>query len=73
MATSPKAYCRLEPINHAYLEDLARLGAYGKGKSGVIRRFIENGIKEALEKNVIEKRRVEDFGSSATDDEDEVD
>jgi hypothetical protein len=41
MATSPKAQCRLEPITHAYLEDLARLGAYGKGKSGVMRRFIE--------------------------------
>ena len=55
MVASPKAQCRLEPITHAYLEDLARLGAYGKGKSGVMRRFIENEIKEALEKQVIPK------------------
>jgi hypothetical protein len=68
MATSPKAQCRLEPITHAYLEDLARLGAYGKGRSGVMRRFIENGIKEALEKQVIQKRSIEEFGGSISDD-----
>lgn len=72
MTTSPKAQCRLEPITHAYLEDLARLGAYGKGKSGVMRRFIESGIKEALEKQVIQKRSIEEFGGSVSDD-DEVD
>jgi len=72
MAKRPKAQCRLEQINHAYLEDLARLGAYGKGKSGVMRRFIENGIRDALEKGVITARKVEDFGGTvAEDDEDE--
>jgi hypothetical protein len=47
---------------------LARLGAYGKGKSGVMRRFIESGIKEALEKQVIPKRSIEEFGGSISDD-----
>jgi hypothetical protein len=65
---NPKAQCRLEAINHAYLEDLAKLGAYGKGKSGVMRRFIENGIKEALEKRVIAPRNIEEFGGSVSDD-----
>ena len=58
MATNPKAECRLSPINQAYLKDLAKLGPYGKGKSGVMRRFIENGIKEALENKVIAARDV---------------
>jgi hypothetical protein len=52
MATNQKAECRLSAINHAYLNDLAKLGPYGSGKSGVMRRFIENGIKAALEAKV---------------------
>lgn len=71
LAQSPKAAVRLEPIMHAYLEDLAKLGSYGKGKSGVIRRFVENGITEALEKQVISKRSVEDFGGTPADDDDD--
>ena len=62
MATNPKAECRLSPINHAYLNDLAKLGPYGKGKAGVMRRFIENGIKEALENKVIAARDIAEFG-----------
>ena len=57
---NPKAECRLEPINIAYLDDLAKLGAYGKGRSGVIERFILNGITSALEKGVIRKRSTDD-------------
>ena len=68
MATNPKAECRLSPINHAYLKDLAKLGAYGTGKSGVMRRFIENGIKEAIEKQVIAARDVAEFGGEVDDD-----
>jgi hypothetical protein len=70
MAESPKAQCRLTPINHAYLVDLARIG-YGPGKSGVMRRFIENGIRQALESKVISTRNAEDFGESPADDEDD--
>jgi hypothetical protein len=70
MATNPKAECRLSPINHAYLSDLAKLGPYGKGKSGVMRRFIENGIKEALENKVIAQRDISEFGGANEDDDD---
>ena len=58
---NPKAETRLEPIMHAYLEDLAKLGAYGKGKSGVIRGFVERGVQVALEKKVIAPRNADDF------------
>lgn len=68
---SPKVQCRLEPINHAYLEDLAKLGAYGKGKSGVMRRFIENGIQQAVEKQVIAQRNVEEFGDAVSDEDED--
>jgi hypothetical protein len=65
-----KAQLRLEPIDHAYLTDLARIG-YGKGKSGVMRRFILNGIAQALEAKVIPTRNVEEFGGSPEDDEED--
>lgn len=64
-----KAQLRLEPIDLAYLEDLARIG-YGKGRSGVMRRFILNGITQALEAKVIPTRKVEDFGGTVEDEED---
>lgn len=67
---SPKADLRLPPIMHAYLEDLAKIGAYGKGKSGVIRRFIENGVRAAIERKVIPARDVADFGGDSEEDED---
>lgn len=70
MAANRKAECRLSEINHAYLKDLAKLGAYGDGISGVMRRLIENGIQDALEKRVIEPRNVADFGDSSLEGED---
>ena len=70
MARNPKAECRLAPINHAYLDDLAKLGPYGSGKSGVMRRFIENGIRDALEAKVIVPRNVADFGDASEEDDD---
>ena len=70
MPANQKAECRLAAINHAYLNDLAKLGPYGSGKSGVMRRFIENGIKAALEAKVIAARDVADFGDSSEDGED---
>ncbi|MEA2860497.1 MAG: hypothetical protein QOC72_2536 [Methylobacteriaceae bacterium] len=56
---------------HAYLDDLAKIGAYGKGRSGVMRRFIHEGIQRAIEKQVIGKRSVEEFGGYAAEEEDE--
>jgi hypothetical protein len=69
--SNPKAETRLEPIMHAYLEDLAKLGAYGKGKSGVIRGFVEKGVQVALEKKVIAPRNAGDFKGG--DDEENAD
>jgi hypothetical protein len=68
---SPRADIRLPPIMHAYLEDLAKIGAYGKGKTGVMRRFIENGIRTAIERKVIAARHVTDFGSEDAEEDDE--
>jgi hypothetical protein len=73
MAENPKASTRLRPIIHAYLIDLAKIGAYGKGKAGVMRHFIENGIVEALQGQVVPRRDVRDFGESPEAEEDEDD
>jgi hypothetical protein len=64
MAENPHASTRLRPIMHAYLRELARVGCYGKGKAGVMRRFIENGIAQAIEAHVIAIKNIEDFGES---------
>lgn len=68
MATNPAETVRLRPVIAAYLKDLAAVGAYGKGKAGVMRRFIENGIARAIERGVIEKRDAADFGELPDDD-----
>jgi hypothetical protein len=71
MASTPKTSVRLTPIIRAYLDDLAKLGAYGKGRAGVMRRFIENGIKDAIEKKVIAPRDISEFGDEADESEDD--
>jgi predicted DNA-binding protein len=71
MASVPKTSVRLTAIVQAYLDDLAKLGAYGKGRSGVVRRFIENGIKEAIEKKVIAPRDVSEFDEESSEASDE--
>ena len=71
MAASPTTSIRLRPIIIAYLDELARIGGYGKGRAGVMRRFIENGIVRAIEHKVIEKKDAPDFGETLGDDEDE--
>jgi hypothetical protein len=58
---------RLRPIVHHYLGELAKTGAYGKSKAGVMRRFIENGIVQAIEGHVLEKKDVRDFGETLDD------
>ena len=68
MATNPKIEFRLPPIMHAYLEDLADMGAYGKGKTGVAKRFVEQGIANALDRKVIAPRSVADFDDDTNDD-----
>jgi hypothetical protein len=64
MAENKHAPVRLRPIIHHYLVELAKIGAYGKGKAGVMRRFIENGIVAALEGGVIEKQDARAYGET---------
>jgi hypothetical protein len=73
MATNPPVTVRLRPIIAAYLDELGTIGAYGKGRAGVMRRFIENGIVRAIERKVIEKRNASDFGETADADEEDED
>jgi hypothetical protein len=68
---NPPVTVRLRPIMVAYLDELGRIGPYGKGKAGVIRRFVENGVRRAIERQVIEKRDGADFGEDFADEEDE--
>ncbi len=70
MPSNPVETVRLRPIIAAYLRDLAAIGAYGKGKAGVMRRFIENGIAQAIERGLIDKRSAADFGELPEDDDD---
>lgn len=71
MAQNPKTTVRLEPIMLAYLDDLARIGAYGRGRAGVMRRFIEDGIRDAIEKKAIAPRDVSEFGDVVEGDDEE--
>jgi hypothetical protein len=68
---NPPVTVRLRPVMVAYLDELGRIGPYGKGKAGVIRRFVENGVRRAIERRVIEKRDGADFGEDFADEEEE--
>jgi hypothetical protein len=63
---NPKAECRLDPIMHAYLDDLVKIGAYGKDKTNVVRSLIERGIQDLLEKKVIAPRNAGDLTTAET-------
>jgi len=68
---NPGTSIRLRPIILAYLDELARMGSFGKGRSGVMRRFIEDGINEALTRRLIERRDAFDYGERPEDEDDE--
>lgn len=61
---NPPAQLRLSPILHAYLDDLVSVGVFGKDKSAVMRRFIEEGIQRAMAANAVARKDVGDFGGS---------
>jgi len=63
MANQP-VLVRLRPIVLAYLDELDRIGGYGKGRVGVIRRFVENGIARELRRKVLEKKNAKDLGEA---------
>jgi len=70
MATKP-IQVRLRPVVLAYLDALDRIGGYGKGRAGVIRRFVENGISREIQRGVLDKKDAADFGET-TDEDDET-
>lgn len=57
MANKP-IHVRLRPVIVSYLDELDRIGGYGKGRVGVIRRFVENGIVRAIERKVLDKKEM---------------
>jgi Arc/MetJ-type ribon-helix-helix transcriptional regulator len=65
MARNPKAEFRMHAMLHAYLDDLVNDGTYGGTKSEVLRRFVEEGIRAALNAGRIAKRDIRDFGGPA--------
>jgi hypothetical protein len=67
MASNPQVLVRLRPVVVAYLDELERIGGYGKGRAGVIRRFVENGIAREIRRNVLEKKNAADLGESTED------
>ena len=71
MASNPPITVRFRPIDIAYLDELGELGGYGKGRNGVIRRFVENGIVRAIEQGVVTKKNAADYPEAASADEDE--
>lgn len=62
---------RLPPVIVAYLDELSKIGGYGTGRAGVIRRFVENGIVRAIELRVIEKRVTADFCDAESEEDDD--
>ncbi len=71
MASNKPIPVRLRPVIVAYLDELDRIGGYGKGRAGVIRRFVENGIARAIQRRVIDKKNAKDFGETSDDDEEQ--
>jgi hypothetical protein len=69
---NPVIPVRLRPIIVAYLDELARMGSFGKGRSGVMRRFIEDGITEALTRRLIDRRDAFDYGERPEDEDEEA-
>jgi hypothetical protein len=63
---------RLRPVIRAYLSELVETGTYGRSSADVMRRFIENGIRRALESGVIIRKNIRDFGEKNGDEKDEA-
>ena len=52
---NPKVQPRLSPLMLSYLQDYVDKG-FAKTKNAAAQRFIENGIMEAIGKNLIDRR-----------------
>lgn len=58
---TPPAQLRLPPMLQDYVDDLVKEGTYGDSKSEVMRRFIDEGIRKALNEARIAKRDPADY------------
>ena len=67
MASNKPVFLRLRPVVLAYLDELDRIGSYGKGRAGVARRFVKNGIARAIERKVLDKKKAADLGELPDD------
>jgi len=70
MASNPTYSVRLRPVVISYLDELADIG-YARGRAGVMRRFIEDGVIRAIERRVLAKKNAKDFGEGAEAEDDE--
>ena len=59
---NPRVEFRLHRMNHAYLADLLNDGTYGGTKTEIARRFVEEGIRKALNEGRIAKRDIGEYG-----------
>jgi len=59
---------RLRPVVLAYIDELNRIGGYGEGRAGVIRRFVENGIAREIRRNVLPKKNAVELGEKLGED-----
>ena len=64
MPDDNKLPLRAPLIIHAYLNDLADWGTFGKGKNGVAMRLMEDGIQREIDNGRIQKRSAKDFADS---------
>ena len=71
MASNKPVLVRFRPVVLSYLDELSRIGGFGKGRAGVVRRFVENGIANELRQKVLDKKSAIDVGEAPDDDEDE--
>ena len=55
---------RLRPVIIAYLDELDRIGGYGSGRAGIIRRFVENAILREIRRGAIQKKNAADLGET---------
>ena len=65
---TPPAQLRLPPMLQDYVDDLVKETTYGDSKSEVMRRFIDEGIRQALNEGRIAKRNPADYPPRGDDD-----
>ena len=71
MASGKPVLIRFRPVVLSYLDELSRIGGYGKGRAGVVRRFVENGIANEIRQKVLDKKNATDTGEPAEDEDEE--